>query len=188
MDSTDAGPPPTWDDAFHWFRHVALCIAPQLLHSPFTPVNIPASERFPASDEPLLLDWWPMESFAGWRDACLKSAKDGPQIRLGRGTMSGLLATAGHLDEAGSDERALAGIWIAAACFLGRRSLPDHWRGAPYRMANDLGAILPEMPWRLWHHACTAVTPVGTADLADFVPTPKTWKDLVRVAVLTGAL
>ena len=90
----------------------------------------------------------------------------------------GTLTTAMNLKRALNDPELTAGIWIYATTFDLSESLPEKWRGTPYRLIDKLNSaayfFIRDKIKNDWHHAMRSLVPdvyFTYSFMTDYTPT-----------------
>ena len=96
----------------------------------------------------------------------------------GKSMNKGTLTTAKNLVNAADDQELTAGIWVYATTFDFLESLPENWRGDPYRILrriyNAAHFYIKDKIEFKWHHAMRSLVPnvfFSYSFLADYTPT-----------------
>ncbi len=152
----------------------------------FTPLNYPPYGKYQC-------DWWPTQEITERRAALDKRGAYGIYWTTGKGT----LHTINLLYKSSSDPETQAAILVAASAWDTLNSLPTAWRGATYRLIEDIMLAIvfaSQGPFREhalnpWHSAMRHALPVNiaTEEFAEFSK-PRRYSDFIHVAFVEAAL
>jgi hypothetical protein len=112
-------------------------------------------------------------------------------------TPKGTLHTAELLRACNADPEAEAAVFIAASSWDKEKDLPESWRGACFRLLQQIQFITlyaEDSPFKryglaLWHHAMRSALPINIVSdgLAECLR-PRTYSDIVKVALIEAVL